>query len=54
MFRNDPDDTKAGCWVHNQRAAKKLNRPIMAERGKRLDTLGFIWGFVDPFRGITC
>jgi Helicase associated domain len=39
---------KLACWVHNQRAAKKLKRPIMAEREKRLDSLGFSWGFIDP------
>ena len=39
---------KLACWVHNQRAAKKLNRPIMAERENRLNSLGFSWALVDP------
>jgi superfamily II DNA or RNA helicase len=35
-------------WVRNQRAAKRYNRPIIAERGKRLDEIGFSWRLVDP------
>jgi len=35
-------------WVRNQRAAKRYNRPIIAERGKRLDAIGFKWRLVDP------
>lgn len=30
-------------WVRNQRDAKKQNRPIMADRVKRLDEIGFVW-----------
>ncbi|MDD5140399.1 MAG: Helicase associated domain protein [Verrucomicrobiales bacterium] len=37
-----------GTWVRNQRAAKRYKRPIMAERAKRLDELGFIWMLVEP------
>jgi len=37
-----------GTWVRNQRAAKRYNRPIMAERAKRLDELGFIWVIIEP------
>jgi hypothetical protein len=34
-------------WVRNQRAAKAHNRPIMAERTKRLDEIGFAWRLVE-------
>jgi hypothetical protein len=37
-----------GTWVRNQRAAKRYKRPIMAERAKRLDELGFVWMLVEP------
>jgi hypothetical protein len=37
-----------GTWVRNQRAAKRYSRPIMAERAKRLDELGFIWVIIEP------
>ncbi len=30
-------------WVRNQRLAEKVKRPIMLERRKRLDELGFRW-----------
>ncbi|NOS72040.1 MAG: hypothetical protein HOP33_19195, partial [Verrucomicrobia bacterium] len=36
-----------GTWVRNQRAAKRYNRPILAERGKRLDEIGFVWRLVE-------
>jgi len=36
-----------GTWVRNQRAAKRYNRPILAERGKRLDEIGFAWRLVE-------
>src|SRR5207247_161036 len=35
-------------WVRNQRAAKRYKRPIIAERGKRLDAIGFVWRLNDP------
>jgi hypothetical protein len=35
-------------WVRNQRAAKRYKRPIMAERAKRLDELGFVWTLIEP------
>jgi superfamily II DNA or RNA helicase len=35
-------------WVRNQRAAKRYNRPIIAERGRCLDAIGFIWRLNDP------
>ena len=35
-------------WVRNQRAAKERNRPIMGERAKRLDEIGFTWRLVEP------
>ena len=37
-----------GTWVRNQRAAKRYKRPIMAEHGKRLDEIGFVWVLVEP------
>jgi hypothetical protein len=37
-----------GTWVRNQRAAKRYNRPIMAERAKRLDEIGFVWMLIEP------
>lgn len=36
-----------GTWVRNQRAAKRYNRPILTERGKRLDEIGFAWRLVE-------
>ena len=35
-------------WIRNQRAAKRYNRPIIAERGRRLDEIGFAWRLIDP------
>ena len=35
-------------WVRNQRRDKKMNRPIMKERAKRLDEIGFSWKLVEP------
>jgi hypothetical protein len=35
-------------WVRNQRAAKRYRRPIMVDRGKRLDEIGFVWRLNDP------
>ena len=32
-----------GVWVRNQRLAEKMKRPVMVERRKRLDALGFHW-----------
>jgi Helicase associated domain len=37
-----------GAWVRNQRAAKRYKRPIMVERAKRLDEIGFVWMLVEP------
>ncbi len=40
-------------WIRNQRAAKRYNRPIIAERGKRLDEIGFcLAANRSPFLGI--
>jgi len=36
-----------GTWVRNQRAAKRYKRPIMEERAKRLDEIGFMWTLVE-------
>ena len=35
-------------WVSNQRLAEKVKRPIMLERRKRLDELGFRWRVSGP------
>jgi hypothetical protein len=42
------DYRELGTWVRNQRAAKRYKRPIMAERAKRLDEIGFVWVLVEP------
>ena len=39
---------KLGQWVRSQRAGKRLNRPILANRIARLEQLGFKWRLVDP------
>lgn len=36
-----------GSWVRNQRAAKRYKRPILAERAKRLDEIGFSWSLTE-------
>ena len=36
-----------GTWVRNQRGAKRDKRPIMVERAKRLDEIGFVWQLVE-------
>jgi superfamily II DNA or RNA helicase len=36
-----------GTWVRNQRGAKRDKRPIMVERAKRLDAIGFMWTLVE-------
>ncbi len=40
--------TKLSTWVRNQRTAKLNNRPIMADREKRLEELGFSWRLIEP------
>ena len=35
-------------WVKNQRRDKRLKRPIMVERARRLDEIGFIWVLIEP------
>ena len=37
-----------GTWVNNQRTAKRNNRPIMVEREKRLEEIGFLWRLIEP------
>ena len=37
-----------GTWVRNQRAAQRYKRPIMVERARRLDEIGFVWVLVEP------
>ena len=34
-------------WVRNQRKARVQNQPIMKERSKRLDEIGFVWRVVE-------
>ena len=36
-----------GTWVRNQRGAKRDKRPIMVERTKRLDEVGFMWTLIE-------
>jgi len=43
-----------GTWVRNQRAAKRYKRPIMAERAKRLDEIGFMWTLVETVSWRIC
>ena len=42
-----PQYPELATWVHNQRHAKWHNKPIMAEREKRLDEIGFVWRFIE-------
>ncbi len=35
-------------WVRNQRRDRKFGRQIMRSRIARLDSLGFVWGFISP------
>lgn len=41
-----PDLKELSTWVRNQRKAKSENQPIMVERAKRLDEIGFVWRVV--------
>ena len=45
--QRSPKYTELAAWVGNQRAAKEHNRPIMVEREKRLDEIGFVWRIVE-------
>lgn len=45
--QRSPEYAELATWVRNQRAAKTHNRPIIAERGKRLDEIGFVWRLVE-------
>ncbi|MEI6491304.1 MAG: helicase associated domain-containing protein, partial [Verrucomicrobiota bacterium] len=45
--QRSPKYSELATWVHNQRAAKQNNRPIIAIRGKRLDEIGFAWRLVE-------
>lgn len=45
--QRSPKYEELATWVRNQRAAKRYNRPIIAERGKRLDEIGFVWRLVE-------
>lgn len=45
--QRSPKYAELATWVRNQRAAKTQNRPIIAERGKRLDEIGFVWRLVE-------
>ncbi|MGI8966077.1 MAG: helicase associated domain-containing protein, partial [Limisphaerales bacterium] len=40
---------KLAAWVAKQRYDKKKNKPISPPRARRLDELGFVWAFKDPF-----
>ena len=40
--------TQLANWVRNQRRDYKMKRPIMQERAKRLNEIGFSWRLVEP------
>jgi len=42
-----PEWKELGTWVRNQRKAMVQNQPIMKERSKRLDEIGFVWRVVE-------
>ena len=46
--QRSPRYTALATWVKNQRLAEKVKRPIMVERRKRLDELGFRWHVATP------
>jgi hypothetical protein len=45
--QRSPEYAELATWVRNQRAAKTHKRPIITERGKRLDEIGFVWRLVE-------
>lgn len=47
VLQRSPKYAELATWVRNQRAAKTHNRAIIAERGKRLDEIGFVWRLVE-------
>jgi hypothetical protein len=42
-----PESVELANWVQTQRAAKRCNRPIIAQRGNRLEEIGFSWRIVE-------
>jgi superfamily II DNA or RNA helicase len=44
--QGNPELKELSTWVRNQRKAKSQNQPIMVERAKRLDEIGFVWRMV--------
>jgi hypothetical protein len=42
-----PEWRELATWVRNQRKARVQNQPIMKERSKRLDEIGFVWRVVE-------
>ena len=47
VSQGQPQYKELASWVRNQRDAKEQNRPILAERGNRLDEIGFVWRLVE-------
>jgi len=45
-MQGPPQFKELSAWVSAQRRAKEVNEPIMAERSKRLDEIGFVWRIV--------
>lgn len=45
--RTTPEYVELGNWLQTQRAAKRYNRPVIVQRGKRLDEIGFVWKTVE-------
>ena len=41
--QRSPRYAELATWVKNQRLAEKMKRPVMVERRRRLDELGFHW-----------
>ena len=44
--QGQPQFKELSTWVRNQRRAMAQNQPIMIERAKRLDDIGFVWRIV--------
>ena len=45
--QGQPQFKELSTWVRNQRRAMVQNQPIMVERAKRLDEIGFVWRIVE-------
>ena len=45
--QGQPQFKELAMWVRNQRRAMVQNQPIMIQRSKRLDEIGFVWRIVE-------